>query len=932
MIILALLLGACGGADEPSPTPEPTPTIEPTPTPEPIPGRLAVNEIMPVAPEGGAPWVELRNVGELPVASAGVVVTDMDDSVYTIPEASPMIQPGDLVLITFDGQGSDMDDYDAGDGLVALHTPEEFTAPFDPEGDQVGVYSSKVFHPETVIDFVAWSRPPVENDNPAVAAGIWLDGVFINAERGGEITGESQPGESMGIFPGQPVGFRSSWVVYASGETTPGMSNGIPTSAVLMPGPGAILFRDDYYFTWYDVPHADHYILQVDDNAEFDSPEIDVMVDETIYEPESPLDEGEYYWRLKAVDESGNEGSFTEGSEVIVVDIPQPDLDSLTVVMLDSESSGSTLVSLPATFSSALMSTGAGLSSLVEDPEISTVNEGIRLIPPQAGDWTGTYVGSLHTLLQQKDSDMLCWDGDDELGARKPWDNIHQDLPGIHSPHGRNYCARASIAMINNYYSGDLTQDRITYEQFKGISPYLELGHDVPLSIANGARLLSWAVQRPVTLTMGKPTFAQIQGWINSGRGVMAGIPRHAIVLRGWAIFQGENPRIPAGTQFVLYNDPWVDRIVWQRYASIELTNTRVPTGNPTGRMMEETLDQDPDEDGINSFDEMVRFRTNPNYDDTDFDCVPDKADMAGILYEPANVYLPRPADFDWDGSYKYLDPDNDNGDIIDGDEDFNFNGHLDEDETDNFNFLDDDPMFDACTKPFLVFIDYLTGGITHSTSFSYILADVVVLGNDPVPMPNATVTLRMDGAGSSETIEVTTGEDGSAQGEFKIFSYGTYTLTVENIEGENMVYTPSMNQVSSITVQVGPAEVPLPTTREETIQAFAAKLSEAFRTENWGFALERVHPVVIDLYGQPLCATYLRDQADPSFNINVTASTGPEAWNWERDERITSLENVYEVSAYITAREQTTFSTLHFVQVEDGTFRWLTDCGVPAP
>ena len=82
----------------------------------------------------------------------------------------------------------------------------------------------------------------------------------------------------------------------------------------------------------------------------------------------------------------------------------------------------------------------------------------------------------------------------------------------------------------------------------------------------------------------------------------------------------------------------------------------------------------------------------------------------------------------------------------------------------------------------------------------------------------------------------MTTGENGFAEGEFKIFSYGTYTLTVENVEGENMVYAPSMNQVSSITASVGASEMVLPTTREETVQAFAAKLSEAFRTFNWGF------------------------------------------------------------------------------------------------
>jgi hypothetical protein len=132
--------------------------------------------------------------------------------------------------------------------------------------------------------------------------------------------------------------------------------------------------------------------------------------------------------------------------------------------------------------------------------------------------------------------------------------------------------------------------------------------------------------------------------------------------------------------------------------------------------------------------------------------------------------------------------------------------------------------------------------------------------------------------------------------------------------------------------VNVGPSEMALPTTNEETIEAFATKLSEAFRTSNWGFAMERLHPAVVELYGAPLCAAYLRDQADPSFNINVTASSGPETWDWERDDRITTLENVFEVSASVTAHDQTNVTTLHMIRAEDGTFRWLTDCGVPSP
>jgi hypothetical protein len=931
VVILAFILGACGGADEPTSEPAPPPTEEPTPTPEPIPGRLAVNEVMPVAAEGEAPWVELFNAGELPVSTAGVVLTDMDDNSYTIPDGSPMIQPGDLVLIQFDGQGPGMDDYDAGDGLVVLHTPETLTAPFAPEGDQVALFSSDVFIPDNAIDFVAWALPPVESDNPAVAAGIWLDGAYVNAERGGRISGVSQPGESLGVFPGQPVGLPNSWVVYATSETTPGEANVVPTPAVMLPGPGAVVFREGFLLGWYDVPHAASYVLQIDDNAEFDSPDVEQVLEETAFKPETPPDEGTYFWRIQAVDAQGEAGPFTTESEITVVDITPPDIADPTAFSQDSDTH-TAMKTWPYMTANALMSVGVGVSSMTGEVNSPSVELFEFLSPLQAGEWNIKRIDGLTPLLQHKDSDMICWYGDDEIGARKPWDGPHQDTAGSHTPHGRNYCARASIAMVNNYYGGDLTQDRISFQLFGHRRHRNDLGHDVPTRDREITNLLDWAVQTNITYISSKPTFAQIQGWVNEGRPVVAGVPGHAIVLRGWATFQGEHPSMPVGTPWVAYNDPWYGFMLWERYDRFNLDAVWVPTGTPDGLVLEPTLKEDPDGDGINTFDEVSRFRTDPENPDTDFDCVPDQEDMVGFLYHPVNVYNPTRPDHDSDGWDKQRDPDNDNGGVIDGNEDVNWNGHIDEGETADFFREDDDPKAYACLKPFMVFVDNIYYGLRHSTGMSFILPKVYIYGNDPVPMANATVTVRMDGARSSEQIQITTGDDGSAEGEFTIYSYGTYTLTVENVEGEDMVYAPSMNQVSSITVPVGAAEVPLPEGREETIQAFVAKLSEAFRASNWGFAIERVHPAVIDLYGAPLCTAYLRDQGDPSFNINVTGVSGPEAWDWERDERVTSLENVFEVTASITAHDQTTSSTLHFVQAEDGTFRWLTDCGVPSP
>ena len=55
-----------------------------------------------------------------------------------------------------------------------------------------------------------------------------------------------------------------------------------------------------------------------------------------------------------------------------------------------------------------------------------------------------------------------------------PWDAPHPTT-GAPTAHGSNYCERASISMLASYYGGQLSQDRIAYEDYQGTSN--ELGH-----------------------------------------------------------------------------------------------------------------------------------------------------------------------------------------------------------------------------------------------------------------------------------------------------------------------------------------------------------------------------------------------------------------------------------------------------------------------
>ncbi len=56
---------------------------------------------------------------------------------------------------------------------------------------------------------------------------------------------------------------------------------------------------------------------------------------------------------------------------------------------------------------------------------------------------------------------------------------------------------------------------------------------------------------------------------------------------------------------------------------------------------------------------------------------------------------------------------------------------------------------------------------------------------------------------GSTATQEVITDANGEAKVNFTIYEYGTYTITILDITGENMEYTPENNVASSVEVVV---------------------------------------------------------------------------------------------------------------------------------
>ncbi len=84
------------------------------------------------------------------------------------------------------------------------------------------------------------------------------------------------------------------------------------------PVPGSIITNCNFTFTWQEATFTGaRYILEVDDNSNFSSPNIRQETSGTSYAP-PPLAEGTYYWRVRTADVYGNASNWSPPWSFIV--------------------------------------------------------------------------------------------------------------------------------------------------------------------------------------------------------------------------------------------------------------------------------------------------------------------------------------------------------------------------------------------------------------------------------------------------------------------------------------------------------------------------------------------------------------------------------------------------------------------------------------
>ena len=366
------------------------------------------------------------------------------------------------------------------------------------------------------------------------------------------------------------------------------------------------------------------YHFQVALTTTFDSPTISEVLTATVFIPATDLDDGTYYYRIRAERADGSFSAYSSVGEVTIFTVEG----------------------------------GGGV-------EIQVIN--LLGVTPQ---------------LQHKDSLMLCFDGQHRTGQDR-WDSAHEDdgdwevgngNPLRSNAHDNNYCTCASISVIVDYHGGSLSQDRISYYKYDGGPPEGDLGHGLGLwpdelctwgtGTAGDDDVFTWAMNGgTIDCGQGKPTFTQVRDWIDAGRPllVVENNDRHSVVLDGYDTDGNLAHRV----------DPWTATSSWVSYATWNITEYHYPAMNAP-RSDKASFSADSDGDGITDFYEINRWDIYKVYFNAAGNHAPK---VAG-------------ADMDGDGLCKEVDPDNDGGGSVDGCEDTNRNGiyepHLG--ETSNFD------------------------------------------------------------------------------------------------------------------------------------------------------------------------------------------------------------------------------------------------------
>jgi hypothetical protein len=417
---------------------------------------------------------------------------------------------------------------------------------------------------------------------------------------------------------------------------------------VLLPFSGALFDSGSVDLAWYPPPGSVRYRVQLASNVSFSSPILDVLVDNPEFST-SALAPGTYYWRVQAIPDSGTGAAFSEASLLEIQGAPS-----------------------------------AALSSPVQGPQLlgaTALTQNALAVPLKA---------------QRKDTAMLLLETPRETGAHA-WNAAHSQ--GDMADAADWTCAAASVSMINAFFGGNLSQDRINFEVLRndldGPEADLIFGQGLDagqitaaLTFALGAAPAGFVDVRSATDVEG--LWNVVKAEIDAGRPLLMAKPGpaqgHVGVIRGY-VEDGNGRRI-------VVNDPSRGRSYQMPLSALPRALVWLIPAPVSPRSDELALSMDSDADGVRDFDEVSRFHTDPDHRDSDADAVSDFLDIRASVYDPARGYAKgfrasdrRRIDTDGDTRAMETDRDSDGDGCTDGFEDSNQNGRFEPQLNETWNF-----------------------------------------------------------------------------------------------------------------------------------------------------------------------------------------------------------------------------------------------------
>jgi hypothetical protein len=614
------------------------------------------------------PWVELYNGSDSDQDLTGLTLqTVVESALANLPAVN--LPAGAFLTVYFLPLGATgpglglVDDLDFSDGSGEIFA--DFLGQPDAEADDLALIDGA-----DTLAFVAWGDPldPVSAlETDAVADDVWTAGSRI-------MTTSFTAGESAsllldGYYQNQPPTLTANlgpptlrsaqdyitipWVDQTAGIQQPAQPLQIsPRDGQALPGAPVTL-------NWRSCPSASGYLVELRSSEDTDA-DVDQFIASTnsLILQNSDIDFNPTYWTVACLFENNTLRSpFSE------------------------------------TWEFGLLSGGGG------------------------GGGTPVVLGVGHQY-QRKDTNVLClYDfakgnrfGCAEtinVGAGCHWDGPHDvnsaaDVRAC-GPISENNCVRASIQMVYDFFTGgapDLHQDYISYLVFNALNPpgiataaepEGDLGAGVGMTRGETRTALAkvLGVNGGDILIEEDPSFSNIRGWIDEGRPVILfrwwrGGGGHATVAYG---YQTE----PFGAVFV--HDPTDGPGLtyrYSRYSSRSLRNNNpitaivppamigTPFGDPPNADHSGSLFLDGDIDGVVSFDELERFKTDPTNFDTDYDQVPEVDEVHSYTFALGRrTIVTRRPDIDGDTFRAELDCNTDNDPLgdLDGGEDIDRDG-----------------------------------------------------------------------------------------------------------------------------------------------------------------------------------------------------------------------------------------------------------------